>query len=557
MRIAGLIVAALALAAIAISAGTVIVKDYEPRLSLQVKGVPGYIYYNRDYKLTLEYANHGGAVDGPIQISVALPETFALAEHIADPHRHGDTLRWTIDGLGTGESGSIEFSVRGTLPADLTNAVYDLPGYVGHTAFVEGFELTARIEAGSSAAEITAIADTGATTRTVTIAKACSEATQDLFDVYIEGILLIEDLPCPSNGISGTTALGVPGGPYQLTETLANSQELTGWTATFTQLDGVNACTTTGMITLSEEGTFCLLMNTRVRAGTLQVTKVCVGSQDGLFDLWRDDGGSSISVLTEDLACGQSRDIPGVAAGEFLLDERSAGSDTLEGYNVAFGGAPGDDCDASGRITVVAGESVQCTITNTMHTGTVIIRKVTQPASPASFSFTDTIPGCDIGSLADGEEESCTVAVGTGYTVTESDPSALGYALTGISCESSFPTTAAGTGDVATRTATINVTEGEIVTCTFTNVPVSTPTPTPTLTPRPNSTATPTAAATGTATPTATPTATSVVDDPERRGGLGALFAPRPSTPTPVQQPGTAAPATGIRPPSTGDGGLH
>jgi hypothetical protein len=51
-----------------------------------------------------------------------------------------------------------------------------------------------------------------------------------------------------------------------------------------------------------------------------------------------------------------------------------------------------------------------------------------------------------------------------------------------------------------------------------------------------------------------------VVDDP--RGGLGGLFAPRAPTAVPTQAaaaaaPSTSAPVSGIRPPSTGDGGLQ
>src|SRR5687768_228967 len=100
------------------------------------------------YDLSIEYANHGGAIDGPLELTAQLPETFALADQIQDPARHGELLSWQLDGLGAGERGSVTFSVRGTLPRDLSTAVYDLPGYAGHTAFVEGFNLSATLTAG-------------------------------------------------------------------------------------------------------------------------------------------------------------------------------------------------------------------------------------------------------------------------------------------------------------------------------------------------------------------------------------------------------------------------
>ena len=53
LRPIALLVAVRAIALISASTGSVIFKDYEPRLDVQVKGVPGYIYYNRDYDLTL------------------------------------------------------------------------------------------------------------------------------------------------------------------------------------------------------------------------------------------------------------------------------------------------------------------------------------------------------------------------------------------------------------------------------------------------------------------------------------------------------------------------
>ena len=64
----------------------------------------------------------------------------------------------------------------------------------------------------------------------------------------------------------------------------------------------------------------------------------------------------------------------------------------------------------------------------------------------------------------------CFTGVAPGsYSVTENDPQGLGYELTNITCVDQNPNGVASTGDVATRTATINVDSGELVRCTFFN----------------------------------------------------------------------------------------
>ena len=355
------------------------------------------------------------------------------------------------------------------MPEDLSNAVYDLPGYAGHTAFVEGFKLNAAIKAGSSIAEVTAIADTGTstTTATIQITKECVGSEEDLEGALFR-ILLIPD-----------------------------------------------------------------------------------ETEDGFYS-------------AENVECGETANIvvtPANGPALYRFGETTQGDETLLGWSLVIGGEEGDDCSSvpPASITISAGETLQCTFTNTYFDyGTIIIRKVANPIPQVPdtfFTFTDNIPDfCQIGALISGAERTClNVPVGT-YTVTENNPSGLGYRLSTIVCESTFPSPAGGTGNVETRTATINLSLEETVTCIFTNVPASSSTPTT----RPSSTPTPTM----TPTPTATPTATSVVDDPERRGGLGALFAPRPATPTPqlpaaASAPSGSAPAAGIRPPSTGDGGLE
>jgi CHRD domain-containing protein/exosortase sorting signal-containing protein/prealbumin domain-containing protein len=95
-------------------------------------------------------------------------------------------------------------------------------------------------------------------------------------------------------------------------------------------------------------------------------------------------------------------------------------------------------------------------------TGTIRIRKSTSPAAGGPFAFTTTLTPSNF-SLSDGSEQLfLDVPAGT-YTVTEG--ALAGWSLTDIACGD-----ADSSGNIATRTASINLQGGESVTCTFTNL---------------------------------------------------------------------------------------
>ncbi len=97
--------------------------------------------------------------------------------------------------------------------------------------------------------------------------------------------------------------------------------------------------------------------------------------------------------------------------------------------------------------------------------GTIIIAKTTFPAGGTGFSFTDTItPGAFL--LDDGDTRTFNNVTPGAHTVVENDPSVTpgGYTLADLSCDD-----ANSSADPFSRTATINVEAGEVVTCTFRN----------------------------------------------------------------------------------------
>ncbi len=98
-------------------------------------------------------------------------------------------------------------------------------------------------------------------------------------------------------------------------------------------------------------------------------------------------------------------------------------------------------------------------------TGTIRIIKATYPSGGTNFTFTDTIASPNAFTLDDGGTREFTLVTPGTYTVTENDPSSLGFTLGDVSCDG-----ANSSGDVSARTATIDVAAGEVVTCTFRNL---------------------------------------------------------------------------------------
>jgi len=110
-------------------------------------------------------------------------------------------------------------------------------------------------------------------------------------------------------------------------------------------------------------------------------------------------------------------------------------------------------------VVVAAGETKNCTITNTK-LGSITVEKQTNPDGAAgSFTFT----GAAAGSIGDGGQIIVGNLLPGSYTSTESDPTP-GFDLALIQCSDGN-----STASIATRTVTFNVEAGENVKCTFTN----------------------------------------------------------------------------------------
>ena len=115
------------------------------------------------------------------------------------------------------------------------------------------------------------------------------------------------------------------------------------------------------------------------------------------------------------------------------------------------------------------GKTFQCQFTNKQR-GTIITRKVTDPAGGTGFGFSGDLPQF---MLDDGQENTVSNLVAGNYAVTEADPRP-DFDLVAIDCVDDFDNNGYNLFDsddsnLAGRTAIAKLDPGETVVCTFTN----------------------------------------------------------------------------------------
>jgi len=129
-------------------------------------------------------------------------------------------------------------------------------------------------------------------------------------------------------------------------------------------------------------------------------------------------------------------------------------------------GGLASSADPQTRTAVVnldAGETVQCTFTNTQRGTAVVVAETIPDAAGGQFLFT----GVPSGTIpANGTLVVAELPPGT-YTTTEADP-APQFDLAEVSCDDGGSATVSS-GDPATRSANFQIDPGEMVTCVFTN----------------------------------------------------------------------------------------
>jgi hypothetical protein len=268
------------------------------------------------------------------------------------------------------------------------------------------------------------------------------------------GTAQVSDFPLKVSGASVTSGVanGFNAGSYMASEMQLAGYAASGWTGD---------CDAEGNVTLAVgDRKTCTITNDDIQP-KLTLVKTVVN----------DNGGTKVVSdfpLKVSGAAVTSGATNGFNAGSYTASETQS-----YGYTAS---AWGGDCAANGAVTLAVGDNKTCTITNDDQPGTIIIRKVSKPENSGSFAFTTTGTGYSGFTLPGGSQNSQTVNAGS-YTVKESTQ--LGWILTGIG-GSADPTTpynctvsgsggSSGVGDLTTQTATINLKNGDTVTCVFEN----------------------------------------------------------------------------------------
>jgi hypothetical protein len=260
------------------------------------------------------------------------------------------------------------------------------------------------------------------------------------------GISFIQD----TDLLHGKNSLTVDAGTYNVTE---DNTPIAGYTTSYDNCSDV-VVTNGGTQT-------CTITNDDIQPKLTLIKTV------------KNDNGGTKEVSDFPLFVNSTQVTSG-QANSFNAGNYTASETQQYGYTAS---AWGGDCAANGSVTLNVGDDKTCTITNDDQPGTIIVRKITKPTTAStSFSFDAGGTGYNDFSLANGQQDSQSLNAGS-YTVKELVP--LGWVLTGIggstnpdtpyNCTVTGSGGSTGVGDLNTQTATINLKNGDTVTCVFEN----------------------------------------------------------------------------------------
>ncbi len=198
---------------------------------------------------------------------------------------------------------------------------------------------------------------------------------------------------------------------------------------------------------------------------TLTVNKVLLPSTDGgLFDL-QIDGSTKITDVSDRGTTGAVI----VTAGKHAAGEVAGTNTALSNYSPTIAG----DCASDGSVTLIAGDAKSCTITNTRY-GSITIIKDAQPNDIESFSFSGGALG-PFSLIDDGSSLNTKVfnkLLPGSFTIGETEPNVF-WVPNGISCIDNDTSLSYANTTYSTLSATINLTAGKNITCTFANKKLS------------------------------------------------------------------------------------
>ena len=297
-------------------------------------------------------------------------------------------------------------------------------------------------------------------TGTIVIVKAATPADDTVFgftEDITPGTFNLSDPASPSKTFSD-----VPTGNYTVTEDAVN-----GWSVDTVTCNDANSYgypgTRSASISLEDgETVTCTFSNSR-DTGTIVIVKAATPADDTPFDFNEDITPDTFSLSDPSSPSTTFSDVP---TGSYTVSEDALAGWTLDDVTCDDGNSTGDTGTATASIELEKDETVTCTFSNSLDTGTIIIVKEATPADDTPFNFTEDITpgGFALLDPSDPSETFTDVPAGS-YTVTEG--AAPGWTLDDVSCDDGN-----STGNTGTRAASINLEDGETVTCTFSNTMV-------------------------------------------------------------------------------------
>ncbi|HSL44287.1 MAG TPA: hypothetical protein VK897_12695, partial [Anaerolineales bacterium] len=244
-------------------------------------------------------------------------------------------------------------------------------------------------------------------------------------------------------------------GTYSVSETVPSGWDL----ATPLCSDGSSA---SSISLQAGETVTCVFTNTK--RGHIIVDKVTLPSGDTQSFAFTTTGSGYTGFNLTDAAAPNDQEL---VPGTYSVTETVPAGWDLTGLSCSDPSGAPVIAGNKATINLAAGETVNCTFTNTKR-GKITIVKAAVPNDAQDFAFTSTISTAANFLLDDDSnatlQNSKTVAnlVPGAYSVSEG--AVAGWDLTGLTCNDTN-----GTTNLGTRTANIALDPGEEVTCTFTN----------------------------------------------------------------------------------------
>lgn len=292
------------------------------------------------------------------------------------------------------------------------------------------------------------------------------------FNLQVDGA---DEASCVGDaGTSGTVAVEAgtndnPGATHTVGETACQGTDLQNYDTSISCVDRgttnvVASGNGTGPLNINvdpDDDIVCTITNS-VPTGTLTVTKQLSPESDlGLFNLLVDGNTEATNV-----GDGGTTGALTLDAGDYTVSETAGTATDLNNYVSEIGG----DCDLQGNVTVPAGGSAQCTITNTRKTGTLILEKILNPTDDSSL-WDMEVTGDNVSentTLGHSQTDQFTLPTGE-YAIVENPDETVVEDIydSSYSCVSGETVVASGQGRNIDDLA---VNYNETVTCTFTNV---------------------------------------------------------------------------------------